>query len=86
MKRRRMVYYDITTFAGYWWQKGKWVKNTDVNWKYNASSNKSADTLKMAKRIAEKCPAEMIITKYFTKNGKGMCQELILRARNEKAT
>lgn len=75
MKRRR-VWYTITNFSGYWMQRGEWVK--DIDDKYGAQNYASAKTFKKAIRIANRCPAEMIITKFYIKHGKRWCRDYIL--------
>lgn len=77
MKKRR-VYYDVTNLSGYYWQRGKWM--IDLDDRYGASSHAQADTFRKALRIANKCPAEMIITKWYIKHGERWCREMILKA------
>ena len=74
MKHKYRVWYDVTTFDGWWWVKRKWIKEAE----YGSSSNALADTFKKALKIAYKCPAEMIITKWYKKHGRLYCRDMIL--------
>ena len=77
MKHKHRVWYEITNFSGWWWQKGRWVQ--EYNPRYCASSNAPASTFKKALKIASACPVEMTILKIFFKHGKRWYREIILR-------
>jgi len=79
MRRNKNVFYSVTTYDGYWWQRGKWLRIKDIDSRYNASSNYDCLTFKQAIRCASRCPGEMVIVKFFYKHGKRMEREYILR-------
>ena len=77
MRRNRNVFYTVTTYDGYWWQRGRWVKSPDTNLFYY--SNYDCNTFKQAIKCANKCPAEMVIVRFFYKHGQRMEREYVLR-------
>lgn len=88
MRRKRKLRYFITTFSGYWWVDKSWMKLEDIHKlkSYRSFSNgASALTFKKAKKIALKCPAEMVIVKQYYRHGKAYERETIVRSvENEK--
>jgi tRNA U55 pseudouridine synthase TruB len=88
MRRKRNVIYTIINYSGYWWVNKTWMKSDEVNKLksyHSCSSGAFARTIKKAKKIALKCPAEMIIIKRFYKKGIPYEQEIIVKAvENEK--
>ena len=79
MKRDRNVFYSVTNYDGYWWQRGKWLRMKEIDGRYNASSNCVCQTFKQAIKCANKCQAEMIIVRFYYKHGKRMEREYVLR-------
>ena len=76
MRRNRNVFYSVTTYDGYWWQKGKWITSPDSSHGY--SSDYECKTFRQALKCANKCHAEMVIVRFFYKHGKRMEREYIL--------
>ena len=74
MKRRRRVWYFVTCAeTTYWWQRNKWVLAPAE--RASCSSHAYMPTLRKAKRCALRCPAEMVILKFFIKHGKRYVRE-----------
>lgn len=82
MRVRWNVSYYVTNFSGWWWVPGlrKWMQFPDhYETAHGYSSGVCAKTLKRAKKIAERCPAEMTILKRFRHKGKVWEREYVLR-------
>jgi hypothetical protein len=85
MRRKRSVSYFITTYSDYWFVNGKeWKKRQDIGDNYRSFTNGAfASTYKKAKKIALKCPAEMIIIKRYYRHGIPYEIDIVIKAIEE---
>ena len=74
---KRKVWYDVTTFDGFWWsdREQKWVRDLNGS---SGSSNAPAKRFEEAKQLAEELcnlGANAIITRWWRHRGKRYCLE-----------